>query len=84
MASKLCNVSKIHENNNREFIYPQELMCICVNKLTDKICITHNECLIFHHKALKREDYNSRSTKFGAPSVAQILDSTARILIQVR
>ena len=36
------------------------------------ICITYNECLILHHKAF-RADYNSRSTKIGAPSATRIL-----------
>ena len=36
------------------------------------ICISNNECLILHHKAF-RADCNSRGTKIGAPSIAQIL-----------
>ena len=48
------------------------------------ISITYNECLILHHKAF-RTDYNSCSTKIGAPMSEHCTNSsTARILIQVR
>ena len=60
---KLCNVSKIQLKTYDKCVYALK------NQL---ICITNNECLTLHHKAF-RADYNSRSTKIGAPSAARIL-----------
>ena len=60
---KLWNVSKIQLKTYVKCVYA------LINQL---ICITNKECLILHHKAF-RPDYNSHSTKIGAPSAVQIL-----------
>ena len=60
---KLCNVGKIQLKTYVKCVYA------LINQM---ISITNNECLILHHKAF-RTDYNSCSTKIGAPSIALIL-----------
>ena len=75
MPSKLCNVGKIQLKTYVKCVYA------LINQM---ISITYNECLILHHKAF-RTDYNSCSTKIGAPMSEHCTNSsTARILIQVR
>ena len=69
MPSKLCKLCKVSKIQLKTYVK-------CVYALLNQlICITNNECLL-HHEAFPA-DYNSRSTKIGAPSAA-------RILIQVR
>ena len=63
MPSKLCNVGKIQLKTYVKCVY---------GLISQMISITCNECLILHHKAF-RTDYNSCSTKIGAPSIALIL-----------
>ena len=63
MPSKLCNVGKIQLKTYVKCVY---------GLINQMISITYNECLILHHKAF-RTDYNSCSTKIGAPSIALIL-----------
>ena len=60
---KLRNVGKIQLKTYVKCLYA------LINQL---ICIINRECLILHHEAF-RAAYNSRSTKIGAPSAAQIL-----------